>query len=73
MDQRVDRLRAAVFATSHVPTVHPVMAAKQGTTFDYISNGRFTLNIVTGWFESEIAMFGAPLMSHDRRYDPAAE
>ena len=24
--------RAAVFATSHVPTVHPVMAAKQGTT-----------------------------------------
>ena len=29
--------RASVFATSHVPTVHPVMAAKQGTTIDHIS------------------------------------
>jgi alkanesulfonate monooxygenase SsuD/methylene tetrahydromethanopterin reductase-like flavin-dependent oxidoreductase (luciferase family) len=65
--------RASVFATSHVPTVHPVMAAKQGTTIDHISNGRFTLNVVTGWFEPEIAMFGAPLMAHDRRYDAAAE
>src|SRR5215469_59886 len=65
--------RAAVFATSHVPTVHPVMAAKQGTTIDHISNGRFTLNVVTGWFEPEIAMFGAPLMGHDRRYDAAIE
>ena len=65
--------RAAVFATSHVPTVHPVMAAKQGATIDHISNGRFTLNVVTGWFEPEIAMFGAPLMEHDRRYDAAIE
>src|SRR5579863_7845575 len=65
--------RAAVFATSHVPTVHPVMAAKQGATIDHISNGRFTLNVVTGWFEPEIAMFGAPLMGHDRRYDAAIE
>ena len=65
--------RAAVFATSHVPTVHPVMAAKQAATIDHVSNGRFTLNVVTGWFEPEIAMFGAPLMDHDRRYDAAAE
>ncbi len=65
--------KAAVFATSHVPTVHPVMAAKQGTTIDHISNGRFTLNVVTGWFEPEIAMFGAPLMEHDQRYDAAIE
>lgn len=65
--------RASVFATSHVPTIHPVMAAKQATTIDHISNGRFTLNVVTGWFEPEIAMFGAPLMGHDRRYDAAIE
>src|ERR1700675_112840 len=26
----------AVFATSHVPSIHPVMAAKQATTVDHI-------------------------------------
>jgi alkanesulfonate monooxygenase SsuD/methylene tetrahydromethanopterin reductase-like flavin-dependent oxidoreductase (luciferase family) len=63
----------AIFATSHVPTMHPVMAAKQATTIDHISRGRFTLNIVTGWYQPEIEMFGAPLMDHDRRYDMAIE
>ena len=33
--------QAAVFSTSHVPTVHPVLAAKQATTIDHITNGRF--------------------------------
>lgn len=63
----------AVFATCHVPTMHPVMAAKQAATIDHISGGRFTLNIVTGWYRPEIEMFGAPLMEHDTRYDMAAE
>jgi alkanesulfonate monooxygenase SsuD/methylene tetrahydromethanopterin reductase-like flavin-dependent oxidoreductase (luciferase family) len=64
---------SAIFATSHVPTIHPVMAAKQATTVDHVSRGRFTLNIVTGWYEPEIAMFGAPQLEHDRRYDMAIE
>jgi FMNH2-dependent dimethyl sulfone monooxygenase len=64
---------AAVFATSHVPTMHPVMAAKQGATIDHISGGRFTLNVVTGWYRPEIEMFGAPLIEHDARYDMASE
>src|SRR5579875_3455826 len=64
---------AAVFSTSHVPTVHPIMAAKQATTIDHISNGRFALNIVCGWFRPELEMFGAPLMEHDTRYEYAAE
>lgn len=63
----------AVFATSHVPTVHPLMAAKQAMTIDHISGGRFTLNVVTGWYNPEIEMFGAPLMEHDDRYDMAIE
>jgi dimethylsulfone monooxygenase len=65
--------RSAVFTTSHVPTVHPIMAAKQATTVDHISNGRFALNIVCGWFAPELEMFGAPIMEHDTRYDYAAE
>ena len=65
--------RAAVFSTSHVPTVHPIMAAKQATTIDHISSGRFALNIVCGWFQPELEMFGAPIMEHDTRYEYATE
>lgn len=64
---------AAVFSTSHVPTVHPIMAAKQATTIDHISGGRFALNIVCGWFQPELEMFGAPIMEHDVRYEYATE
>ncbi|MFT8243536.1 LLM class flavin-dependent oxidoreductase [Roseomonas sp. BN140053] len=64
---------SGIFATSHVPTIHPLMAAKQATTIDHVSNGRFTLNVVTGWYQPEIEMFGAAMMEHDRRYDSAAE
>ena len=65
--------RAAVLATSHVPTVHPLVAAKQVSTIDHITQGRFALNIVCGWFEPELQMFGAPLMDHEARYEYAEE
>lgn len=64
---------SSIFATSHVPTMHPVLAAKQGATIDHVSGGRFTLNIVTGWFRPEIEMFGASQMDHAVRYDCAEE
>ena len=53
--------------------MHPVMAAKQAATIDHVSGGRFTLNVVTGWYRPEIEMFGAPLLEHDTRYDMAVE
>ena len=63
-----------VLATAHVPVVHPIMAAKQGTTIDHISAGRFALNIVCGWSPSEFAMFGNnTLRSHDEGYEYAEE
>lgn len=61
------------FATLHVPSMHPVMAAKQATTVDHISGGRFAINIVTGWNQQEIELFGSPLLPHDERYTAAAE
>jgi dimethylsulfone monooxygenase len=64
---------SGIFATSHVPTIHPVMAAKQAAAIDHISGGRFALNIVTGWNKPEIEMFGSPMMEHDDRYECAAE
>ncbi|MGW6898940.1 LLM class flavin-dependent oxidoreductase [Streptomyces sp. NPDC054919] len=64
---------AAVFATSHAPTMHPIVAAKQATTIDMISGGRFVLNVVGGWNRAELEMFGAPLKEHNQRYDHLAE
>src|SRR5918911_2370784 len=63
----------APFATSHVPTIHPIVAAKQATTIDHITGGRFALNVVCGWFVPELEMFGAPIMEHELRYEYATE
>jgi FMNH2-dependent dimethyl sulfone monooxygenase len=57
-----------VFATAHAPVTHPVVAAKQATTIDHISAGRFGLNIVMGWFGPEAAMFGNDMRGHHDRY-----
>jgi alkanesulfonate monooxygenase SsuD/methylene tetrahydromethanopterin reductase-like flavin-dependent oxidoreductase (luciferase family) len=65
--------RCAVLTTSHVPVTHPIVAAKQAATVDHISNGRFALNIVCGWFQPELEMFGVPIREHDSRYDYAEE
>lgn len=62
-----------LFATSHVPTVHPIVAAKQGATIDHISRGRWGLNVVCGWFVPEMEMFGVTQAPHDERYARAAE
>jgi dimethylsulfone monooxygenase len=62
-----------VFSTSHVPTMHPIVAAKQGATIDHISAGRWGLNIVCGWFTPEMEMFGVKQMDHDTRYRYAGE
>lgn len=64
---------ASVFATSHIPTVHPLFAAKQAAAIDHIGGGRFTLNLVTGWFTPEMDMFGIKLLDHDQRYEMAEE
>jgi dimethylsulfone monooxygenase len=50
--------RIALFATVHVPMVHPVFAAKALATLDHASNGRAGLNIVCGWNPDEFAAFG---------------
>jgi dimethylsulfone monooxygenase len=65
--------RVGVVATSHTSIIHPIIAAKQGTVIDHISNGRFILNIVTGWNKPEIDMFGVEMKEHGARYDAAEE
>jgi len=53
--------------------VHPVRAAKEVATIDHISGGRFCLNVVAGWNERGIAMFGTRQLEHDERYDVAED
>lgn len=60
-----------LFATVHVPLVHPLYAAKALATVDHISAGRAGLNIVCGWNPAEFGMFGATLV--EKGYDQAAE
>jgi alkanesulfonate monooxygenase SsuD/methylene tetrahydromethanopterin reductase-like flavin-dependent oxidoreductase (luciferase family) len=50
--------RIALFATVHVPMVHPVFAAKALATVDHASAGRAGLNIVCGWNPDEFLAFG---------------
>jgi FMNH2-dependent dimethyl sulfone monooxygenase len=62
-----------VVATGHVPALHPIVAAKQSATVDHITNGRFALNLVSGWFKTEMEFFGANMLDHDGRYAQADE
>jgi alkanesulfonate monooxygenase SsuD/methylene tetrahydromethanopterin reductase-like flavin-dependent oxidoreductase (luciferase family) len=52
----------ALFATVHVPMVHPVFAAKALATIDHASAGRAGLNIVCGWNPEEFACFGLEMI-----------
>ncbi|MDI9894533.1 LLM class flavin-dependent oxidoreductase [Rhodococcus sp. IEGM 1381] len=62
-----------VFTTSHVPTIHPIAAAKMATTIDHISGGRYGINVVMGWFPPEMEMFGGKQLEHDDRYEYGGE
>jgi len=42
-------------------------------TSDQISNGRFHLNVVSGWFKDEYTRFGEPWLAHDERYERSKE
>lgn len=65
--------RSGVFSTCHAPTMHPLVVAKQGATIDHISGGRFTLNVVVGWYTPEMETFGVDAADHADRYELADE
>ncbi len=60
--------KVAVFGTLHVGLIHPVFAAKQIVTAHHIGEGRFGLNMVSGWNEGEYGMFNVAMLEHDERY-----
>ena len=66
--------RTQIFTTVLMPSVHPVMFAKQIATIDHISNGRAAANLVAGWLGTEFRLFGTrQMLGHDERYAYADE
>lgn len=67
--------RLGLFSTAHVTyKFHPLHFAKFGATIDFISGGRWGLNIVTGYSAREQAAFGIlDPISHDEAYAMADE
>lgn len=64
--------RIRVYSTVHVPAFHPLVAAKMGATLDHIGNGRWGINIVSGWSKEEFEMMGIGLLPHGERYQRTA-
>src|ERR1700691_2993847 len=60
--------RIMVFGTVHAPLFNPLIAAKEFVTADHIGQGRFGLNLVVGWTEGELEMFGVDQREHADRY-----
>jgi FMNH2-dependent dimethyl sulfone monooxygenase len=52
---------------------HPGVVAKIISTIDHISNGRASINIVSGWFKGEFTGYGEPWLDHDERYRRSEE
>ncbi|MBP2080064.1 LLM class flavin-dependent oxidoreductase [Oceanobacillus polygoni] len=56
------------------PVFHnPAVTAKMAANIDHISNGRFTLNVVSGWWEEEAKQYGGEFTEHNDRYDRTSE
>ena len=66
--------RVLLIATVHILYGwHPLHLAKYGAVIDHMSGGRWGLNVVTGYKESEFRMFGLPPVAHAERYAMADE
>jgi alkanesulfonate monooxygenase len=52
---------------------HPAILAKLALGIDDVSQGRFALNLVSGWFLPELERTGLPRLEHDERYAYSAE
>lgn len=65
--------RLKVIAAVHPGLWHPAVLAKFGATADHLSNGRFAINVVSGWFADEFKALGEPWLEHDERYRRSGE
>ena len=60
--------RLNLIAAVHPGLWHPAVIANVIASANVISNGRVSLNVVSGWFKDEYTGFGAEWLEHDERY-----
>ena len=47
-----------LMVAAHPGIIQPQLAAKMGASLDRISGGRFSINVVNGWYQKEFEVFG---------------
>ncbi|MDP9729138.1 LLM class flavin-dependent oxidoreductase [Alicyclobacillus tolerans] len=62
-------LMAAVRPAFH----NPAVTAKMAANLDHISGGRFSLNVVSAWWEEEARQYAGQFSQHDERYARSQE
>lgn len=67
--------RIILISTLHLlyGSQHPLHIAKYAATMDHISQGRWGLNVITGYANGEFNMFGHERPEHDLRFEHASE
>jgi len=83
-DKQLEALSIANALAAQTDELHVIGAVHPGlwepgplanfiATSDRISNGRFSINVVSGWFKGEFTGFGQPWLEHDERYARSSE
>ncbi|EMA57640.1 dimethylsulfone monooxygenase SfnG [Halorubrum kocurii] len=83
-DKQLEALSIANALAAQTDELHVIGAVHPGlwepgplanfiSTADRISDGRFSINVVSGWFKGEFTGFGQPWLEHDERYARSSE
>ena len=65
--------RIQLVTAIHPGFLAPTAVAKWGATIDAISDGRWSINVTSGWNMAEFEMYGIDPLPHDERYARASE
>ncbi|MEM7325777.1 MAG: LLM class flavin-dependent oxidoreductase [Actinomycetota bacterium] len=65
--------RIGLITAVHPGFFLPGPTAKWAATIDRLTDGRWSINVTSGWHLDEFAMFGVDQPGHDRRYDRSRE
>jgi FMNH2-dependent dimethyl sulfone monooxygenase len=80
----LDCLAITAYLAAHTNQIHLVTAihpgffeataiAKWGATMDWLSGGRWSINVTSGWNLREFEMYGIDALEHDQRYQRSSE
>ena len=57
----------------HPGFFHPSAIAKWGSTLSQLTEGRWSINVTSGWNLAEFSMYGVDALDHDLRYERSKE